>query len=86
LKADKLLIPFKVDIGREGDKAKFAVRDTLVVDEAKLPSLAPEKVAAYLKCQVLAVIYAHLISLHSFLAVANRTGAPSADVSPWWAK
>ena len=86
LKADGLLIPFNVDIVRGGDKAQFAVRNTLVVDEAKLSSLAPEKLAAYLKSGVLAMLYAHLISLQSFLAVANRMGAPSADVSPWWAK
>ena len=57
-----------------------------MVDEAKLPSLAPEKLSAYLKSGVLAMIYAHLISLQTFLAVANRTRAPSDEVSPWWAK
>jgi hypothetical protein len=86
LKTDGLLTPFNVDIVRGGDKAKFAVRNMLVVDEAKLGTLAPEKVGAYIKNGTLAMIYAHLISLQSFLAVANRTGDPAADVSPWWAK
>ncbi len=56
------------------------------VDEAKLAGLTSEKVCAYLKRGMLAMIYAHLISLQSFLAIANRTGEPAADVSPWWAK
>ena len=86
LKTDGLLVPFNVDIVRGGDKAQFAVRNTLVVDEAKLTGLPPEKVGAYLKNGMLAMIYAHLISLQSFLAIANRTGDPAADVSPWWAK
>ena len=86
LKTDELLVPFNVNIVRGGDKAQFAVRNALVVDEAKLAGLASEKVEAYLKRGMLAMIYAHLISLQSFLAVANRTGEPAADVSPWWAK
>jgi hypothetical protein len=86
LKTDGLLVPFNVNIVRGGDKAQFAVRNALVVDEAKLTGLALEKVGAYLKSGMLAMIYAHLISLQSFLAIANRTGDPAADVSPWWAK
>ncbi len=86
LKTDGLLVPFNVDIVRGGDKAQFAVRNTLAVDEAKLAGLASEKVGAYLKSGMMAMIYAHLISLQSFLAIANRTGDPTADVSPWWAK
>jgi hypothetical protein len=86
LKTDGLLIPYNVDIVRGSDKAKFAVRNMLVVDEAKLQGLAPEKVATYLKSGMLGIIYAHLISLQSFLAVANRTGGQTADTSPWWAK
>ena len=86
LKTDGLLVPFNVDIVRGGDKAQFAVRNALVVDEAKLAGLATDKVSAYLKNGMLAMIYAHLISLQSFLAIANRTGDPAADVSPWWAK
>jgi len=86
LKTDGLLIPFNVDIVRGRDKAQFAVRNALVVDEAKLTALAPEKAGSYLKSGMLAMVYAHLISLQSFLAVANRTGDPAADVSPWWAK
>jgi hypothetical protein len=86
LKTDELLVPFNVNIVRGGDKAQFAVRNALVVDEAKLAGLTSEKVGAYLKRGMLAMIYAHLISLQSFLAVANRTGEPAADVSPWWAK
>lgn len=86
LKSDKLLVPFNVNIVRGVDKAQFAVRNALVVDEAKLAGLASEKVEAYLKRGMLAMIFAHLISLQSFLAVANRTAEPAADVSPWWAK
>ena len=86
LKAGDLLVPFNVDIVRGGDKAKFAVRNMLVVGEAKLGTLSSEKAGEYLKSGVLALIYAHLISLQSFLAVANRTGAPAADMAPWWAK
>jgi hypothetical protein len=86
LKTGDLLVPFNVDIVRGGDKAKFAVRNMLVVDETRLGKLSSEKAGEYLKSGVLALIYAHLISLQSFLAVANRTGAPAAGVSPWWAK
>ena len=86
LKTDELLMPFNVNIVRGGDKAQFAVRNALVVDEAKLAGLPSEKMGAYLTRGMLAMIYAHLISLQSFLAVANRTGEPAADVSPWWAK
>lgn len=86
LKTDGLLIPYNVDIVRGKDKAQFAVRNALVVDEAKLTALAPEKAGSYLTSGMLAMVYAHLISLQSFLAVANRSGDPTADVSPWWAK
>ena len=86
LKADGLLIPYNVDIVRGSDKAQFAVRNALVVDETKLQSLAAEKAATYLKTGLLAMIYAHLISLQSFLAVANRMGEAASDASPWWAK
>ena len=86
LKADGLLVPYNVDIVRAKDKAQFAVRNMLVVDEAKLQALAPEKVVTYLKTGMLAMIYAHLISLQSFLAVANRTGNQANDSFPWWAK
>lgn len=86
LKTDGLLIPFNVDIVRAKDKAQFAVRNMLVVDEAKLQALAPEKVGTYIKTGMLAMIYAHLISLQSFLAVANRAGGKAADSIPWWAK
>lgn len=86
LKADGLLTPYNVDIVRGGDKARFAVRNAMVVDEIKLAGLAPDKAAEYLKSGHFAMIYAHLISLQSFLAVANRTGGPTVDVTPWWAK
>jgi len=86
LKADGLLIPFNVDIVRAKDKAQFAVRNVLVVDEAKLQNLAPEKAATYLKTGMLGMSYAHLISLQSFLSVANRAGGQSTDSFPWWAK
>jgi hypothetical protein len=86
LKKDDLLIPYNVDIVRGGDQARFAVRNAMVVDETRLAGLAPDKAAAYLKSGYLAMIYAHLISLQSFLAVANRTGGSAADAAPWWAK
>jgi hypothetical protein len=86
LMADGLLVPYNVDIVRAKDKAQFAVRNALVVDETKLQNLAPEKATTYLKTGMLAMIYAHLISLQSFLAVANRTGDQAADAFPWWAK
>jgi hypothetical protein len=86
LKADGLLIPYNVDIVRAKDKAQFAVRNALVVDETKLQGLASEKVVTYLKTGMLAMIYAHLISLQSFLAVANRAGGQVDDSYPWWAK
>jgi len=86
LKADGLLIPYNVDIVRAKDKAQFAVRNALVVDETKLQGLAAEKVATYLKTGMLAMIYAHLISLQSFLAVANRAGGQVDGSFPWWAK
>jgi hypothetical protein len=86
LKADGLLIPYNVDIVRGSDKAQFAVRNALVVDESKLQNLTAEKAVTYLKAGMLTMIYAHLISLQSFLAVANRTGGKAADTFPWWAK
>ncbi len=86
LKADGLLVPYNVDIVRGRDKAQFAVRNALVVDEAKLNALPSEKAVTYLKTGMLAMVYAHLISLQSFLAVANRAGGQAADTFPWWAK
>jgi hypothetical protein len=86
LKADGLLAPYNVDVVRGGDSARFSVRNAMVVDEAKLVGLAPDKAGAYLKSGYFAMIYAHLISLQSFLAVANRSGGPVADSAPWWAK
>jgi len=86
LKTDDLLTPYNVDIVRGGDKARFAIRNAMVVDEAKLARLASDKVAGHLKSGHFAMIYAHLISLQSFLAVANRAGGPAADAAPWWAK
>jgi len=86
LKADGLLVPYNVDIVRGSDKAQFAVRNALVVDEAKIQNLAAEKAATYLKTGMLGMIYAHLISLQSFLSVANRAGGKDADSIQWWAK
>lgn len=86
LKKDDLLTPYNVDIVRGGDQARFAVRNAMVVNEPKLVALSPEKAASYLTSGYLAMIYAHLISLQSFLALANRTGAASAESAPWWAK
>ena len=86
LKSDGLLIPYNVDIVRGSDKAQFSVRNALVVDETKLVELPTEKITSYLKSGMLGMIYAHLISLQSFLAVANRTGGASIEATPWWAK
>jgi len=80
------LIPYNVDIVRGSDKTQFAVRNALVVDEAKLQNLAAEKAATYLKTGMLGMIYAHLISLQSFLSVANRAGGKDTDSIQWWAK
>lgn len=86
LKQDGLLIPYNVDIVRGGDQARFAIRNAMVVDETKLVGLPSDKSAAYLRSGYLAMIYAHLISLQSFLAVAHRTGSSAGDRAPWWAK
>jgi hypothetical protein len=86
LKEDGLLTPYNVNIVRGGDQAKFAVRNAMVVDESKLAGLSTEHAAAYMQSGYFAMIYAHLISLQSFLSVANRTGDPAAEVAPWWAK
>ena len=86
LKSDGLLGPYNVDIVRGADQARFAVRNALVVDEAKLAALSAERALTYLKSGFFALIYAHLISLQSFLTIANRTGPPASDTVPWWAK
>lgn len=86
LKTDGLLTPYNVDIVRGTDQARFAVRNAMVVDEVKLTNLTSDRVTAYLTNGYFALIYAHLLSLQSFLAVANRTGRPAADVMPWWAR
>jgi hypothetical protein len=86
LKTDGLLTPYNVDIVRGSDKTKFEVRNVLVVDEAKLQNLAAEKAATYLKTGMLGMIYAHLISLQSFLSVANRAVGKDADSIQWWTK
>lgn len=86
LKRDDLLTPYNVDIVRGGDQARFAVRNAMVVNEVKLVALPPERAASYLTNGYLAMIYGHLISLQSFLALANRTGPAPAESAPWWAK
>jgi hypothetical protein len=80
-----LLIPRNVDVVR-ADKQRFAVRNALVVDESRLAKLEPAVLHTYLASGYLGWIFAHLISLQSFLALANRAGQPREDVVPWWAK
>jgi hypothetical protein len=86
LKEDDLLTPYNVDIVRGEDSARFAVRNFLVVNESKLQTLGADKAMTYLKNGSLALIYAHLISLQSFLALANRAGDQASAKMPWWAK
>jgi hypothetical protein len=86
LKKDDLLTPYNVDIVRGGDQARFAVRSAMVINESKLQNLPSEKASAYLKNGFLALMYAQLISLQSFLALANRVGDQATRKTPWWAK
>jgi SapC protein len=86
LKQEDLLSPYNVDIVRGGDNARFAVRSAMVINESKLHSLPAEKALAYLKNGFLGLMYAQLISLQSFLALANRTSDEAATKTPWWAK
>jgi hypothetical protein len=74
-----------VDIVR-ADKQRFGLRNAMVVDETRLSALPADKVQAYLAAGYLGWIYAHLISLQCFLALANRAGQPLEDLVPWWAK
>lgn len=83
---ESLLRPINIDIVRAGDQAKFGVRNALTVDEQALQKLPADKAGNLLANGFLAAIYAHLISLQNFGAVANRTGNPSSDMIPWWAK
>jgi hypothetical protein len=85
LKAEELLMPFNIDIVREVDKTRYSIRDMLVVDEKKLAKLADDKAIDLFRKGLLGAIYAHLISLQNFAAVANRTGKSTAEI-PWWAK
>lgn len=85
LQAADLLIPRNVDIVR-ADRQRFNVRNALVVDESRLASLAPATVQSFLAAGYLGWIFAHLISLQCFLALANRAGQPVEDIVPWWAK
>jgi hypothetical protein len=86
LKKEDLLTPYNVDIVRGGDQARFAIRSAMVINETKLQNLAAEKASVYLKNGFLALMYAQLISLQSFLALANRAGEQAANKTPWWAK
>lgn len=86
LRDEKLLRPINVDIVRGADKAKFGIRNALVVDEQALQKISAEKAGQFLASGLLAVAYAQLISLRNFDAVANRTGHPTDDIVPWWAK
>jgi hypothetical protein len=86
LQKEELLTPYNVDIVRGGDQARFAVRSAMVINESKLQNLPSEKASAYLKNGFLALMYAQLISLQSFLALANRAGDQATSKTPWWAK
>jgi hypothetical protein len=86
LKKEDLLMPYNVDIVRGGDQARFAIRSAMVINESKLQALTSEKASTYLKNGFLALMYAHLISLQSLLALANRAGDQSTSKTPWWAK
>ncbi len=85
LQAAELLTARNVDVVR-ADQQRFGIRNALVVDETKLQALPEAIVHRYLAAGYLGWIYAHLLSLNAFLAVANRTGQPLEDVVPWWAK
>ena len=86
LKKEDLLMPYNVDIVRGTDHARFAIRSAMVINESKLQNLTSEKASTYLKNGFLALMYAHLISLQSLLALANRAGDQSTSKTPWWAK
>lgn len=86
LRDEKLLRPINVDVVRGKDQAKFGVRNALVVDEQALQKLAADKAQQFLSTGLLAAAYAQLISLRNFEAIANRTGNPSEELVPWWAK
>ena len=85
LRDEELLKPINVDITRAGDQQKFGMRNALVVDEPKLQKLDAEKAAKFLSSGILAIAFAHLISLQNFDVVANRTAGGGGDI-PWWAK
>jgi hypothetical protein len=85
LQSADLLIPRNIDIVR-ADKQRFGVRNALVVDESRLASLTPAALQSFLAAGYLGWIFAHLISLQCFLALANRAGQPLEDIVPWWAK
>lgn len=83
-KAD-LLVAQNVDVVR-ADRERFGVRNAFIVNEAKLLSLPAETARVFLAAGYFAWIYAHLISLQCFLALANRAGQPAEAQVPWWAK
>jgi hypothetical protein len=56
------------------------------VDEKRLSDLPPATIQDFLSAGFLGWIYAHLISLQCFLALANRSGRPAEELVPWWAK
>jgi hypothetical protein len=80
-----LLATQNVDVVR-ADRERFGVRNTLVVDEQKLLALPTATAKAFLAAGYLGWIYAHLLSLQCFLALANRAGTPQGEPPEWWAK
>ena len=81
----ELLIPQNVDVVR-ADRERFGVRNALVMDERKLMALPSATIKKFLEAGFFGWIYAHLISLQCFLALANRAGRPPEELVPWWAK
>jgi hypothetical protein len=81
----ELLIPQNVDVVR-ADRERFGLRSALIVDERRLMDLPSAKIQNFLSAGFFGWIYAHLISLQCFLALANRSGRPAEELVPWWAK
>ena len=81
----ELLIPQNVDVVR-ADRERFGIRNAMIVDETRLTTLPPATIQSFLAAGYFGWIYALLISLQCFLALANRAGRPPEELVPWWAK
>ena len=82
---EELLSGIQIDVVRARDDAKSTIRNLLAVDEKKLKALPAEKSQGLLADGLMAIIYAHLISLNNFERIADRSGSPT-DTVPWRAK